>query len=41
MEYASNILSLDPDNLFKSKSEVKFFTDYELFVVLLMMIILI
>ena len=30
MEYASNILSLDPDNLFKSKSELKFDTDHEL-----------
>ena len=30
MEYASNILSLDPDNLFKSKSHVKFDTDHEL-----------
>jgi hypothetical protein len=30
MEYASNILSLDPDNLFKSKSQLKFDTDHEL-----------
>jgi len=30
MEYASNILSLDPDNLFKPKSNINFDTNHEL-----------